>query len=98
MKRISKSEILELDETLETDSASKLFCDKPYHIERREENGEIIWFGYNHNWKYENNQWYFLESSMFWKECDIPEYERLYIEMDIKKNRRLKLNNIENEK
>jgi hypothetical protein len=97
MKKISKSEILELDETLETDSSSKLFCDKPYRIERLEKNGEIAWYGYNTNWMYENNQWYVLESSK-WKECDIPEYEKMYMSMDIKKIRRLKLNNIENEK
>lgn len=97
MKRISKSEILEINETIESGADAKLFCDSPYRIERREQNGEIVWFGYNTNWKFFDNKWHILYSPN-WKECDIPEYERLYIEMDIKKNRRLKLNNIENQK
>jgi hypothetical protein len=42
MKKISKSEILELDETLETDSSSKLFCDKPYRIERLEKMVKLL--------------------------------------------------------
>ena len=97
MKRISKSEILELDETLEKDSSAKLFCEKPYRIERREQDCEIIWYGYNTNWRYSDNQWYILDAPN-WKKCDIPEYEKMYISMDIKKIRRLKLNNIENGK
>jgi len=94
MRRIRKLEILELDETLETSSSSKLFCDKPYHIERKEEDGEIVWFGYSVNWIYTDNQWFVLCDTQ-WTPCDVPEYERMYQAIDIKKMRKLKLNNIE---
>lgn len=79
MKIIKKSVILELPETLENGSA-KIMCNKPYIIERTEENNEIIWWGYNTNWKLDvlDNQWYELINFNFIP-CAIPEYEKLYI-------------------
>lgn len=93
MKRISKSEILEIEETIENDISAKLFCESPYRIERTEKNGEICWYGYNTNWSFFDNKWHILQHPD-WIVCDIPEYEKMYIEMDIKKIRKIKLNNI----
>jgi len=79
MKIVKKSIILELPETLE-DGSSKIMCDKPYRIERIEEDGEIIWFGYNTNWKKTDGKWYKLETMEF-VECETPEYEKMYLEL-----------------
>ena len=76
MKKIKEITILEIPETLEGGSA-KIVCEKPYRIERTEEGGEIMWFGYNTNWKKTKNKWYKL-IDMDFKECGKPEYEELY--------------------
>lgn len=77
MNRIVKKSIwLELPETLEQGSA-KLICDKPYLIERVEENNVVIWFGHNTNWKFKNNKWYKLNNGKF-IDCNKPEYELIF--------------------
>lgn len=79
MKLHKKSEILEIPKSLEKNT----YCDEPYFIERTEENGKVVWFGYHTNWKFENGKWYELVGSDF-IECETPEYEKLY--MNINKN------------
>lgn len=92
MKIISKSITLELHETLETGTA-KIMCDKPYRIERVEKDNTIVWYGYNTNWLFDYENWYKLDGNKFIK-CDIPEYEKLFQELNIKKNRKIKLNKL----
>lgn len=77
--KISKTSIfVELPETLEEGSA-KTMCEKPYYIERVEHNKEIIWFGYNTNWKCNmtTGKWYQLIGQGF-VECYEPHYEKLF--------------------
>lgn len=96
MKIISTTTVLELPETLETGSA-KIMCDKPYRIERIENNnGDVIWFGYSKNWHKTDGIWYELVDTDF-VECNIPEYEKLYLELNKKKYRKVKLEKITNE-
>ena len=93
MKILSTSTILELPETLEGGSA-KIFCEKPYKIKRLESNnGNIIWYGYNTNWEKINDVWYESVNTYF-VECDTPEYEKKYLELNIKKYRKIKLEKI----
>ena len=73
---IKKSILLELPETLESGNA-KIICDRPYVIERTEEFGVIIWWGYGCNWKFVDGKWYELVHNEF-IECEIPEYELIY--------------------
>jgi len=75
----STSTFIEIPETLEEGSA-KIHCEKPYQIERLEKNGEIIWYGYNTNWKYSNYAWSKLEGGEFIP-CEEPEYETIYKEL-----------------
>jgi hypothetical protein len=77
-KIISISSILELPETLE--SEAKDICGKPYRIQRIERQGEIVWCGYNTNWKFTNGKWHELISIDF-VECETPEYEKIYQEL-----------------
>ena len=53
--------------------------DVPYMVEREETESEIVWFGYNYNWKYIKSikQWYILEGSEFVVTTK-PEYEYRY--------------------
>ena len=73
MKIIKKTFLVEVPETLEKGSA-KIICDKPYLIERTEIDNEVIWWGYNTNWKSINGEWYMLIGNKF-VPCDEPEYE-----------------------
>lgn len=76
MEIVKHSIILELPQTLETGTALK-FCEKPYRIERIEQDNTIVWYGYNTNWKYENDKWFKLNGFGF-IECEEPEYEKIY--------------------
>jgi len=62
------------------EGSAKIHCEKPYQIERLEKNGEIIWYGYNTNWKYSNYAWSKLEGGEFIP-CEEPEYETIYKEL-----------------
>ena len=93
MRKVRITTILELTEPLEK---CNYITDRPYQIERTEENGQIIWYGIDTNWKFKDNQWYKLENAHF-VPCVIPEYEKLYLELDKKKSRREKIEKIENE-
>lgn len=53
------------------------FVDLPYFVSRQEENGEIVWFGLETNWRFFNGRWYILIKSD-WVECEKPKYEILY--------------------
>lgn len=78
MKSYRRSYFLELPETLEKGIA-KIICSRPYVIERTEDDNEVIWWGYNTCWKKKKNQWYQLKGIKYIP-CDIPEYERIYIQ------------------
>lgn len=69
--------VLELDVLYEKISKVKL----PYRILREEngysENGKIIWYGLESNWKFFDNKWY-ITSHGKWVECDKPIYESIY--------------------
>lgn len=78
MKIIQKTFLVEFPETIE-DGSAKILCDKPYIIKRTEVNGEVIWWGFNTNWKLSNGQWYMLIGSEF-VPCDEPEYETTFKE------------------
>lgn len=93
MRIISTTTTLELPETLELGSA-KIICDSPYRIERIEtSNGDIMWFGYNTNWHRLNDIWYELVNTDF-IECNMPEYEKMYLELNLKKYRKQKIEKI----
>lgn len=79
---VKQSTILEVPETIEEGSA-KIICSKPYQIERVEYSDEVIWFGFNTNWKLDktNNQWYVLVIGSDFVPCDVPEYEKIYEEL-----------------
>jgi hypothetical protein len=81
MKIIKKSILLEIPETLE-DGSAKVLCDKPYVIERTENDSEVIWWGYGTNWKLDKttNMWYMLIGSDF-VNIEVPEYEKIYLEL-----------------
>ena len=97
MKIVTTKVVLELPETLELGTA-KILCEKPYRIERVEsDNGDVIWYGFNTNWQRYNNVWYELIGYNF-VECDIPEYELLYLGLNIKKLRKEKIEKIEKTK
>lgn len=53
------------------------YVDTPYFVERKEENGEIVWYGLETNWKYSDGKWFVLVR-MIWEECEKPKYEELY--------------------
>lgn len=79
MKITQTSTIVEFPETIEGGSA-KVVCDKPYRIERLETPTEVIWFGYNTNWKKDKSTgvWHQLISGKF-EPCENPFYETEYI-------------------
>lgn len=79
MKRTCKSEWFILDEPIEEPEVN--WTEEEYHIERREENGTVVWYGINTNWKYDGKNWYKLKKGNFVK-CLVPEYELLKIKMD----------------
>lgn len=74
-KIIAITSILELPETLEKEARN--ICGKPYRIERMEREGEIVWYGYNTNWKFTDEKWHNLVGTEF-VECEEPEYEKIY--------------------
>lgn len=75
MKRTCKSEWFVLDKPVEEPEI--IFNELEYHIERREENGDIIWYGINTNWKKEaEGPWTKLIEGEF-VECEAPLYEKL---------------------
>jgi len=76
MKIIRKSEIIELDHSLEEGS----HFDTPYRIERSETSEDVIWWGYNTNWKKTGGVWYKLVGGTFIP-CDVPEYEIQYLKL-----------------
>jgi hypothetical protein len=79
MKIVNISTLVEFPETIEEGSA-KIFCEKPYRIERLEKPTEIVWFGYNTNWKKDKSSgtWYELLMGEF-EICDIPYYEKEFM-------------------
>ena len=76
MKRTCKSEWFVLDRPLE--ESDILHTDKEYHIERTvNEEGTIIWWGHDTNWKKEKEgSWTKLVEGEF-VECEAPVYEKL---------------------
>jgi len=80
-KIIEKRIVLEIPETLEG-YHSKLFCEKPYKIERVETKDIVTWYGYNTNWIKKEKQWFQLIESQF-VECDVPEYEKIFLELEL---------------
>jgi hypothetical protein len=75
MKKISTTTSFELNESGPENLKS---YNLPFIVERKEYDNEITWFGYNINWKFENNQWYILKHNE-WLECDIPYFEKIYL-------------------
>lgn len=76
MKKISTRILFELNEP----GPEKLESyNLPFVVERlKYDNDVIIWFGYNTNWKFEDNQWYSTIKSE-WIECETPDYEKMYL-------------------
>jgi hypothetical protein len=66
--------------------------DLPFSVKRREHSDKIFIFGYHLNWSYskQDKQWYKLAGND-WVKCDIPEYERIYNELNLVKSRKRKL-------
>lgn len=65
--------VMKFDEFYEKTS----FVDLPYFVSRQEENGEVVWFDLETNWKFFNGKWHILIKSE-WIECEKPKYELLY--------------------
>jgi hypothetical protein len=74
------SYFLKLPETLEK-GVAKIICEKPYTIERTEDDNEVIWWGYNTCWKRKGEQWYELRGIKYIP-CDVPEYEKIYLDIN----------------
>lgn len=93
-KIIKKKVTIELPETLETDQSARLFCEKPYKVERVEDDNSIVWFGYSKNWRYFKNEklWYDHNDNLTEK----PKYEDIYQELINKSAeiRKIKIQNI----
>ena len=84
-KIIEKRIVLEIPETLEG-YHSKLFCERPYKIERVETKDTVTWYGYNTNWVKKGNQWFQLIEGKF-VECDVPEYEKIFLELEFEQRK-----------
>ena len=105
MKLTTKSEWYLLDSPIGEPSLSWDKKNK-YNIERVvQENGDIIWFGLNVNWKkIKGGNWTVLTDNpdakplqkylpeiiyggdkTYFKECEMPIYEKMYIELNKKK-------------
>jgi hypothetical protein len=69
----STSVTLKLDKLYERSSG----VDIPYYITRRQENGEVVWFGFENNWKFFDNKWHILNKNE-WVVSEKPIYEELY--------------------
>lgn len=80
IKILQKSEIIKFDSPLAEPELN--WSEPDYTIERKvTTNNEIVWYGINTNWIFENNKWFKLIGSDF-VECEEPIYETLYKELN----------------